>query len=124
MKWIMENWSMVIILLAMAAGPLAYLRRIMTLPEEERIPTLKEDVRKKIIEWLKGQVTEAEKNLGGGTGELKLRNVYDVFVRVWPNEAEIASFKEYSEMVDEALEWMRKQMESNDKIKTHIEGEA
>lgn len=124
MKWIMENWSMVIILLAMAVCPLAYFRRIMMLPEEERIPTLKEDARKKIVEWLKGQVAEAEKSLGGGTGELKLRNVYDVFVRVWPSEAEIASFKEFAEMVDEALAWMRIQMETNQKIKTHIEGEA
>lgn len=124
MKWIIENWTMVIVLLAMAAGPLAYFRRIMALPPEDRIPEIKDDVREKIIEWLKGQVSKAEKELGGGTGELKLRDVYDSFIKVWPNEAEIATFKEYSEMVDEALTWMKKQMEKNERIKTHIEGEA
>lgn len=124
MKWIIENWTMVIVLLAMAAGPLAYLRHIMALPPEDRIPEIKEDVREKIIEWLKGQVSKAEKELGGGTGELKLRDVYDSFIKVWPNEAEIATFKEYSEMVDEALTWMKKQMERNESIKAHIEGEA
>lgn len=34
----------------------------------------------KVREWLLYAVTKAEKELGGGTGQIKLRYVYDMFV--------------------------------------------
>ena len=35
-------------------------------------------------EWLLFAVTEAEKSLGGGTGELKLHVTYDAFIKRFP----------------------------------------
>ena len=37
--------------------------------------------RKNIKEWLLYAVVEAEKNLGSKTGKIKLRQVYDEFIR-------------------------------------------
>lgn len=36
--------------------------------------------KEKIVEWLVYAVTEAEKQLGNGTGQLKLRLCYDWFI--------------------------------------------
>lgn len=77
----------------------------------------------KCIEWLKGAVTEAEKYLGSGTGQLKLRIVYDAFIDKFPGFSAIVPFKLFSYWVDIALKWLAKQMESNVNVKTYINGE-
>ena len=38
-----------------------------------------------IKEWLKWAVTQAECYIGGGKGELKLRDVYDLAVQQFPS---------------------------------------
>ena len=60
----------------------------------------------RVIEWLKIAVTEAEKLLGGGMGQLKLRKVYDWFVEKFPFLAAIIPFKVFSAWVDIALATM------------------
>ena len=64
-KFLMENWYLLIagVGVAVAAGFMLY--RFFKLPTKEQIA--------KIKEWLLYAVTEAEKELGGGTGQLKLR---------------------------------------------------
>lgn len=73
-----------------------------------------------IKEWLKLAVVEAEKTLGGGTGQLKLRYVYDQAVAQFPWIASLVSFETFSAWVDEALEWMEKQLEQNQAITNYI----
>ena len=58
----------------------------------------------KVIEWLKYAVAEAEKMLGSGTGQLKLRLVYDWFVQKFPFVAAFLPFSVFSSWVDVALE--------------------
>ena len=60
--------------------------------------------KEKIIEWLKWAVAEAEKLLGSGTGQLKLRQVYDWFCTKFPVAAIFLPFKIFSTWVDIALE--------------------
>ncbi len=67
-------------------------------------------------------VTEAEKDLGGGTGKLKLRQVYDLFVTRFPWLAKIVSFELFSGMVDDALEEMREMLAQNKAVKELVEG--
>lgn len=74
----------------------------------------------KIKEWLKMAVIDAERWLGSGTGQIKLRYVYDQFIQRFPVVSKIISFKLFSKWVDFALEWMRKQIENNNKIKSYI----
>lgn len=73
-----------------------------------------------IKEWLKLAVIEAEKTLGGGTGQLKLRYVYNQAVTQFPWIASLVSFETFSAWVDEALEWMEKQLEQNQAITNYI----
>lgn len=76
--------------------------------------------RNKVIEWLKYAVAEAEKQLGNGTGQLKLRLVYDWFCEKLPCVAAVVPFKVLSAWVDTALETMKKWLEVGNKIGDYI----
>lgn len=76
----------------------------------------------KVKEWLKYAVTLAEKELGTGTGQLKLRQVYDWFCNTFPVFSKILPFAIFSKLVDDALEWMRIELEKNENIKAIVEG--
>lgn len=76
----------------------------------------------KVKEWLKFAVCLAEEELGSGTGQLKLRKVYDMFIDAFPVVSSIMPFTIFSKMVDIALEWMREQLDKNEAIKLMIEG--
>mgnify|MGYP000840045992 CR=1 FL=1 len=79
-------------------------------------------IRDRVKEWLLWAVTEAEKDLGGGTGKLKLRQVYDLFVQRFPWLAKAVSFELFSSLVDEALEEMREMLDNNQAVKAFVEG--
>lgn len=76
--------------------------------------------KQKVIEWLKWAVVEAEKALGSGTGQLKLRQVYDWFCEKFPILAAIVPFPVFSAWVDIALETMRKWLEIGNPIGNYI----
>ena len=73
-----------------------------------------------IKEWLKYAVSMAEKELGTGTGQLKLRQVYDMAVRQFPWIPQLVSFDQFSDWVDEALVWMNEQLDKNTPIGEYI----
>ena len=75
----------------------------------------------KIKEWLLFAVIQAEQHLGGGTGKVKLRFVYDMFVDKFKVISMLISFEDFSLMVDEALEIMRDMLASNEKVKEYVE---
>ncbi len=74
-------------------------------------------------EWLVYAVSLAEKELGSGTGALKLRQVYDNFATKFPHLVEFISFEKFSNYVDEALISMRKMLENNRDIGIYINGD-
>ena len=115
MNWVTENWFLIIALAAVlsCAGVAVY--KFAGLPTEKQI--------KKLEEWLLYAVTVAEKKLGGGTGALKLRYVYDWFVRTFPWLAKMISFERFSKMVDGALEQMKKMLEINKAAKEFVKKE-
>ena len=76
-----------------------------------------EDKRQALKEWLKWAVTLAESELGTGTGQLKLRKVYEMALQQFPWLIKCVSFDEFSQYVDEALVWMRDQIAQNSAIK-------
>lgn len=82
--------------------------------KEQKIDALKE--------WLKYAVTIAEKALGSGTGQLKLREVYNMALAQFPWLPKLITFEMFSAYVDEALEWMRDQLERNNNIKHYVGG--
>lgn len=78
--------------------------------------------KQKVIEWLKYAVLEAEKYLGGGTGQLKLRTVYSWFCEKFSVLAVILPFEVFSAWVDVALETMHNWLETNQNIAGYAEG--
>jgi hypothetical protein len=75
-----------------------------------------------INEWLLLAVVQAEKELGNGTGQIKLRFVYDMFIAKFKCFAYMISFEQFSLMVDKALDKMRIMINDNSKLQNYIEG--
>lgn len=75
-----------------------------------------------VREWLLWAVAEAEKMYGSGTGVLKLRYVYDMFLSRFGELEYLISFEDFSKMVDEALEALQHFLETNEKINSYVEG--
>lgn len=76
---------------------------------------------KKVKEWLLWAVIQAETTLGGGTGQVKLRAVYDLFVERYKFISFLVSFETFSKWVDVALDEMRVMLENNVNVKAIIE---
>lgn len=110
--FIMNNWLTIILSIAALAVFIVKVVQFVRSPSDKQIENLKE--------WLKLAVTEAEAALGSGTGQLKLRDVYDMAVEKFPWVGEFITFETFSTWVDEALEWMNNQLESNDKVKAYV----
>lgn len=116
MKFLIDNWYIILAALAIlgTGGIAAY--RYFKLPSEAQL--------KKVREWLLYAVTEAERELGGGTGKLKLRQVYDLFVARFPWLAPVVPFDLFSTMVDDALDEMRAMLAQNKAVQAHVSGEV
>ena len=75
-----------------------------------------------IRNWLIWGVAQAEKELGSGTGELKIREVYNLFVQTFPQAAKWVTYNQFENLVDEALVDLKKILENNDLIEYAING--
>ena len=114
MKWILENWILIAVAICVAAAAINVIVCFLKQPHVKQIQNIKE--------WLKWAVVQAEKELGGGTGQLKLRMVYDLAVQKFPWIINCITFEQFSTWVDEALEWMKAQLSSNTAVQSIVEG--
>lgn len=110
-----ENWWLFVIGVAVAAVIGIFIGKFLKMPRAEQAA--------KVKEWLLWAVTEAEKELGSGTGKLKLRQVYDLFVQRFPEIARVISFDTFSMWVDEALTEMREMLVKNKAVMELVKGE-
>lgn len=85
---------------------------LFNLDKNKRIEVLKE--------WLLLAVVQAEKELGGGTGQVKLRYVYNLFIEKFTWLSMILSFDVFSMLVDESLDKMRAMLKSNEELQNYI----
>jgi hypothetical protein len=99
-----------IIILGILIGVSVY--KFAKLDEEKKIANIKQ--------WLRYAVIEAEQYLGSKTGQLKLRYVYDLAIRQFPWIVTLVTFEIFSGWVDEALEWMRDQIQQNKAISDYV----
>lgn len=74
----------------------------------------------KIREWLVWAVSQAEKDLGSGTGQMKLRKVYDMFTSKYKFISLFISFDIFSVWVDSALDVMREMISTNPQVENYI----
>lgn len=113
MDFIANYWMIILLGVAVVAvvGYSAY--TFFKMPSDAQYAQIKE--------WLLYAVAQAEKELGGGTGQLKLRYVYDMFIAKFNYLAKVISFEAFSLMVDEVLDKFRALLESNQAVKAYIE---
>lgn len=76
--------------------------------------------RTKVIKWLIWAVTEAEKQLGEKTGQLKLHTVWSWFCEKFPAMSAILPFKVFSAWVDVALDTFKAWLETNRHVADYI----
>lgn len=111
--WIVENWPIIVAFICGVVVCLLFAVKFSKEPTEAKIDMIKE--------WLLYAVTLAEKELGGGTGQIKLRYVWDMFIKTFPALAPLIPFDIFKALVDEALEEMRHLLETNMDVLYYVE---
>lgn len=80
----------------------------------------KEKQIKILQEWLLLAVVQAERVLGSGTGQIKLRYVYDLFLQRFKFLPQIITFEQFGLFVDEALTTMKVMIQNNKCVDEYI----
>ncbi len=114
MDFFINNWYLIVAGAAVLAGAGYCVYVFVKRPRTEQLKSVKE--------WMLWAVTQAEKELGSGTGKLKLRYVYDMFITKFPWLDDVVSFEMVSMMVDDALEEMRAMLENNKAVNEYVNG--
>lgn len=112
MEFIMANWWLVIVVIALIVAAAYSIMVFVKMPTNAQLSSVKE--------WLLYAVAQAEKELGSGTGQLKLRYVYDMFILRFSTIAKVISFEAFSELVDEALYIFRNMLKDNQAVVDYV----
>lgn len=115
MNILIDYWAIILALIVMLAFIVIAIINFMQKPSAIQIANIKE--------WLRFAVTEAERDLGSGTGQLKLRKVYDMALSKYPLLIRFVRFEQFSEWVDDALKWMREQLTTNPNVESYVQTE-
>lgn len=117
MDWTIENWYLLVGVFALITFGIWLIYGFLKLPTDKQT--------EKIKQWLVWACIEAERALQSGTGQLKLRQVYDMFCAVpaftWV--AKIISFDLFSEWVSDALVEVKEMLVNNNALAKYVYGE-
>lgn len=116
MELLIENWFLIAAAVAVVVSLIYLIFRFLGMPTEEQT--------KKVKEWLIWACVEAERALQSGTGQLKLREVYNLFCAVpaftWI--ARVVSFDQFSVWVSDALLEVKQMLVSNNTLAEYVYG--
>ena len=116
LDWLIENWFLVVALITCIAFVISLIIRFLGLPTEKQ--------QKKVKEWLVWGCIEAERALQSGTGQLKLREVWNMFCAVptftWV--ARLITFELFSTWVSDALLTMKEMLINNPALADYVYG--
>ena len=99
---------------------LIYLAALVVIAVVMLIVAVKVFGEQKVRNWRVWAVGKAEQEFGSGTGQLKLRSVYNQFIARFPKLSTFITFRRFSALVDEALNILS-DMLKNGKIANIIE---
>lgn len=105
LQFMNDNWFLIIAFIAIISVVSVKIYKWCKMPNREQM--------RQVQEWLLYAVAKAEENLGSGTGELKLRYVYDMFVTKFPAIAIFVNFDDFCIMVEEALTKFKELLANN-----------
>ena len=108
MNQLIEYWYIVIALIVLLIIVGGIIFAFFKSPSETQM--------RKVKAWLLYAVTQAEIELGYGTGQLKLRFVYDLFISKFTWVSRLTSFDLFSELVDDTLDEMRDMLKNNQAV--------
>ena len=117
MNFLIENWYLLVGAFALINFGIWLIYGFLKLPTDKQT--------EKIKQWLIWACIEAEKALQSGTGQAKLRKVYDAFiaVRAFSWLAKIISFDTFSAYVSEALVEAKKMIINSSSLAEYVYGE-
>lgn len=108
----MDNIIMIVSIIMVVCAIAYCIYEFYNLGKEKQIEMVKE--------WLLLAVLEAEKALGSGTGQVKLRFVYDLFIDKFKYLSLVISFEQFSMLVDDALDVMRDMISNNKQVEQYV----
>ena len=117
MKAVVENWAIAVSVVVTVAVAALAIYQFFLLPTDKQ--------KEKVKEWLVWACIEAEKELQSGTGQAKLRRVYNAFiaVRAFSWLAKIISFDTFSAYVSEALAEAKKMIINSESLAVYVYGD-
>ena len=113
MTLLMEYWWLAKAILAILIIAFMFLITYINLPNSKKAT--------KVKEWLLFAVVQAEKELGSGTGQLKLRYVYNLALSKFPVFIKLIPFELFSSFVDGALQQLGNLIENSEGVKKYME---
>ena len=111
-NWIISNWTLIIVAISAIIVAASFVVNFFQKPTPQQLAQLKA--------WMLYAVSLAERELGSGTGKLKLRYVYDLFITKFEALSKMISFEQFSALVDEVLEDMKEMLKTNKNIQSYI----
>lgn len=116
-NWLVENWFLLVALASALGVSVWAVVKFAGLPTETQ--------RAKIKEWLIWACIEAERKLQSDTGQLKLREVWNMFcaVPVFTAVAKFIPFEVFSEWVKEALRKAKEMLVNNKALANYVYGD-
>ena len=117
MNFLIENWYLLVGAFALINFGIWLIYGFLKLPTDKQT--------EKIKQWLIWACIEAEKALQSGTGQAKLRRVYNAFiaVRAFSWLAKIISFDTFSAYVSEALVEAKRMIINSRSLAEYVYGE-
>ena len=112
LDFLMTNWQWIAGVIIIIIAAIITLIKFDKKTRDEQIHQVKE--------WLLYAVMEAEKELGSGTGVLKLRFVYDMFITKFPLLVALIPFSTFSSFVDEALDKFKKLLATTPELQAYV----
>ena len=112
LDFLMTNWQWIAGVIIIMTAAIITLIKFDKKTRDEQIHQVKE--------WLLYAVMEAEKELGSGTGALKLRFVYDMFITKFPLLVALITFSTFSSFVDEALDKFKKLLATTPELQAYV----
>lgn len=112
LEFLATHWQLVVGAIIIALTAIITFFRFNKKSVQEQINQVKE--------WLLYAVMAAEKELGSGTGALKLRYVYDMFITKFPLMVALIPFSTFSEFVDEALDKLKDILATSPELQLYL----
>ena len=111
-EFLMANWQFIAGALIILITAIVTFIRFNKKSVQEQIDQVKE--------WLLYAVMAAEKEFGSGTGAIKLRFVYDMFVTKFPLLVALVPFSTFSTFVDEALDKLKELLATSPELQLYV----